>query len=114
MSQSERQCPTNINCGMSREFHQANVGISPLTEGRNVAIEYRWAEGHDDRLPALADELVRRKVAVIAAPDGTAVGLTARAATRTIPIVFMVGTDAVELGLLPALAPRPGPSQAGS
>ena len=77
-----------------------------------MAIEYRWAENQLDRLPALAAELVRRRVAVIVAAGGPAAAFAAKAATTTIPIVFIVSEDPVRLGLVASLA-RPGGNLTG-
>jgi putative tryptophan/tyrosine transport system substrate-binding protein len=79
----------------------ADIGY---VEGRNVAIDYRWAEDHYDRLAALAEELVRRQVAVIVAPGSVAAASAAKAATSTIPIVFMIASDPIELGLVKSLS----------
>ena len=94
-----------------KAFHRG-LAETDHVAGKNIAIEFRWADGHYDRLPALATELVARRVAVIAAVGGGASGLAAKSVTSIIPIVFASGGDAVKIGLVDSFN-RPGGNVTG-
>jgi putative ABC transport system substrate-binding protein len=105
--------PTSADgSALNLEGFRKGLGEAGFVEGRNLAIEYRWADNHLDRLPALAAELAARRVAVIATAAATAAALAAKGATSSIPIVFAIGADPVKVGLV-ASVNRPGGNVTG-
>ena len=106
--------PTALDKVYAQRFGAFRQGLKDTgyVDGENVTIEARWAENQLDRLPALAAELVRRRVAVIATTGGSLAPAAAKAATTTIPILFIVAEDPVRLGLVARLA-RPGGNLTG-
>jgi len=103
--------PNAVTADRLRAFREG-LNDTGYVEGRNVTIEYRWAEGRNDRLPALAAELVRLPVNVIVCAGSTQASIAAKAASTTVPIVFYAGIDPVSFGLVPSLS-RPGGNVTG-
>jgi putative ABC transport system substrate-binding protein len=92
---------------------QQGLREAGFLEGQNIQIEYRWAEGRNDRLPELANDLVRRGIAVLVATGGEPAALAAKVSTQTIPIVFLIGGDPVRMGLVSGMN-RPGGNVTGA
>jgi putative tryptophan/tyrosine transport system substrate-binding protein len=103
--------PNAVTADRLRAFREG-LNDTGYVEGRNVMIVYRWAEGQNDRLPALAAELVRLPVNVIVCAGSTQASIAAKAASTTVPIVFYTGIDPVSIGLVPSLS-RPGGNVTG-
>jgi putative ABC transport system substrate-binding protein len=103
--------PNAVTADRLRAFREG-LNDTGYVEGRNVTIEYRWAEGRNDRLPALAAELVRLPVNVIVCAGSTQASIAAKAASTTVPIVFYIGIDPVSIGLVPSIS-RPGGNVTG-
>ena len=104
--------PAAMNEGQLTAFREGIKEAGGFVVGQNIAIEFNWAEGKNDRLPELAADLVSRKVSVIAAAGGPPSNLAAKNATRTIPVVFVTGADPVKVGLVSNVR-RPGGNVTG-
>jgi putative ABC transport system substrate-binding protein len=102
---------STLSADLIRAFLQG-LRETGYIEGRNVAVEYRWAEGQNDRVPALIADLMRHQVSVIAVASSTPAAMAAKAETTTIPIVFAIATDPVQVGLVASLN-RPGGNLTG-
>lgn len=118
-AQEARPTVIGVLNGQSADGYAANIaslrkslGEGGYVEGQNLAIEYRWADGHEDRLPGLAADLARRQVAVIMCSGSPTATLAAKTATSTIPIVFSTGIDPVKAGYVESLN-RPGGNVTG-
>jgi putative ABC transport system substrate-binding protein len=107
MSSSTDSTSVHLVAAFKRGLSEAGY-----VEGQTVSIEYRWAEGHYDRLPMIASELVRSQITALVAVGGTVVALAAKAATSTVPIIFVIGDDPVKAGLIGSLN-RPGGNMTG-
>jgi putative tryptophan/tyrosine transport system substrate-binding protein len=107
-----RSADADADAGLASEFRKG-LSQTGFVEGKNVAVEYHWLDGHYEQLPAIITDAVQRNVAVIASPGSTPASLAAKAGAATIPIVFGVAEDPVKLGLVLS-SPSQAPMRQGS